>query len=124
MLGVLAALAAAELALRPWASAWLENPPTGAIEIRQYYEGFAMAHYAADGERLTGGPPVAGSPHVLILGDSHVEALQVSDGETMGAVVERRSRNAGLPLNVHQYGWSYSAAPTYAQAAPRLLERW
>ncbi|MEO6119716.1 MAG: hypothetical protein ABIP12_03425 [Terriglobales bacterium] len=126
VLGVLAALAAAELVLRPWASAWLENPPTRAVptEVRQYYEGFASAHYATDGERLTGNPPVAGAPHVLILGDSHVEAMQVSDGETMGAVVELHARNAGAPINAHQYGWSYSAAPTYAQAAPRLLERW
>lgn len=126
MLGGLAALVAAEVALRPRASAWLENPPTRAAptEVRQYYEGFGVAHYAADGERLTGDSPVAGAPHVLILGDSHVEAMQVSDDETMGAVVERHARNASAPLNVHQYGWSYSAAPTYAHAAPRLLERW
>src|SRR6185503_19100426 len=104
LLGVLAALAVAEAALRPWASAWREKPYDQAAEVRQYYEGVAVAHYAADGERLTANPPLPDAPHLLILGDSHVEAMQVGDADTMGAILERRARSAGRPLNVHQYG--------------------
>jgi hypothetical protein len=118
LLGVLCALALAEAALRPFASAWREKPYTTAAEVRQYYEGIAVAHYAADEERLTGNPEIAGAPNILILGDSHVEAMQVSDAETMGSVLERRLRNAGEPRNVHQYGWSSGAAPLYALMAP------
>ncbi|HXN40722.1 MAG TPA: hypothetical protein VN918_02960, partial [Myxococcaceae bacterium] len=59
---------------------------------------------------------------MLIVGDSHVEAFQVSDEETMGAVLERRMRAEGKQWNALQYGWSGADGPDFAHAAPLLLE--
>ena len=114
-----------ELSLRPFVAGG--NQPGGTIRtIRSYYEGFAVAHFEADGmgtfgNRLTGNPALAGAPEGLILGDSHVIAQAVRDGETMGAVIERLSRGAGHPLNVRQYGWSSANSPTYLAVAEALL---
>src|SRR5262249_22787280 len=55
------------------------------FEERDYREGFAKAHFSADGLRLTGNPQVATAPSVLIIGDSHVEAYSVYDEQTMGS---------------------------------------
>jgi hypothetical protein len=92
-------------------------------EIRNFREGLASAHFLANGLRLTGNQQIAGAPSVLIVGDSHVEAFQVSDEQTMGAVLERRLRSQGKQWNVLQYGWSGADGPDYAYAAPLLLER-
>jgi hypothetical protein len=93
------------------------------IEIRSFREGLATAHLLANGLRLTGNDQIAGAPSVLIVGDSYVEAFQVPDQETMGAVLERRLRSEGKSWNVLQYGWGGADGPDYAYAAPLLLER-
>src|SRR5580658_1990994 len=116
-LGVLAAALLFELGLRPFVAGW--NQPEGPVRtVRSYYEGISVAHFEPDGwgtygNRLTGNPPLAGAPEGLILGDSHVVAQAVRDQETMGAVVERLSREGGHPLNVRQYGWTSANAATY-----------
>lgn len=123
--GVLLAAALFELGLRPFVAGW--NLPAGPVRtIRNYSEGFSVAHFSPDGlgtygNRLTGNQLLPGAPEGVIVGDSHVIAQAVRDEETMGAVVERLSRSAGRPLNVHQYGWSSANAPTYLGAAQELL---
>ncbi|HUQ49229.1 MAG TPA: hypothetical protein VM056_00800 [Terriglobales bacterium] len=124
VLGMVAALAAFEIGLRPFASSWRERPHTRPAEVRQFYEGVAVSHFGPDSERKTGNAVRLGAPNVLILGDSHVEALQVDDSETMGAVLERTARSQGQSINVHQYGWSSAGAALYADVAPHLLEKW
>ena len=84
---------------------------------RWYREGLATSHFSPNGLRLTGNAPVAGAPAVLVLGDSKVEALQVSDRETMGSVLERRLRTSGRPWNVQEYGWSGANGPDFVFAA-------
>ncbi|HUR37124.1 MAG TPA: hypothetical protein VM009_04855 [Terriglobales bacterium] len=121
---MVSALGVFELGLRPFATAWREKPFNRPAEVRQYYEGVAVAHFGPEAQRLTGNDEVAGAPNILILGDSHVEALQVNDAETMGATLERLARAAGAPANARQYGWSSAAAPTYAIVAPKLISRW
>jgi hypothetical protein len=124
-LGILAAALVFELALRPLVAGW--NQSTGPVRtIRTYVEGFSVAHFEPDGlgtfgNRLTGNPRLADAPEGVIVGDSHVVAQAVRDGETMGAVVERLSRGAGRPLNVRQYGWTSANAPTYLASADSVL---
>jgi hypothetical protein len=123
--GILAAALLFEVGLRPFVAGW--NQPEGPVRtIRNYIEGFSVAHFEPDGlstfgNRLTGNPEIAGATEGVIIGDSHVIAQAVRDRETMGAVIERLSRSAGRPLNVRQYGWSSANAPTFLAAAEPLL---
>ena len=92
-------------------------------EIRNFREGVATAHFSANGLRLTGNPQIAGASTVLIVGDSHVEAFQVPDQETMGSALERRLRSEGKQWNALQYGWSGADGPDYVYSAPLLLKK-
>src|SRR4051812_24190292 len=112
--GIVTALVACELALRtittPYAP-WWEMAPIdsdrtdgrGETTVRSYHEGFATSHFSNADARLTGNPFVAGAPVGVILGGSFVRAVQVNDGETMGADVEALARSSGAALNVRQY---------------------
>jgi hypothetical protein len=132
-LGVLAGVIAVELGLRPFTTPmqneWRTVPlsadsDAAPTEVRYYHEGIAVSHYSSAHARLTGNPRIDGAPTGLILGDSYVEALQVSDEQTLGSIVERDARGAGHPLNVRQYGWPGESLARYADAAPELLARW
>lgn len=118
--GCLLAAVLMELLLHPISGKY-EN--SSGSEVRNFREGLATAHFLANGVRMTGNPQIAGAPRVLVVGDSHVEAFQVPDEETMGAVLERRLRSEGKQWNVLQYGWSGADGPDYVYAAPLLLER-
>lgn len=110
----------AEIALRPFAT----NSVSRAIsreEVRQYYEGTSTAHFLPDGARSTGNAVIPGARVGMILGDSHVDAVQVNDEKTMGSVLERALRAQGESYNVCQYGWSGVAAPMYMAMADALL---
>ena len=93
------------------------------IEQRWYTEGIAHSHFALDGTRLTGAPPLPDALSVLIVGDSHVEANQVQDIATMGAELERQLRRSSERWNVLQYGWSGADVPDYIFEADVLMQR-
>lgn len=93
-------------------------------EVRNDREGIAKSHFSSDSLRLTGNPQIAGAPNVLVVGDSHVEAFQVWDTQTMGSVLERRLRAEGKQWNVLQYAFSGADGPDYIYAAPLVLERY
>ena len=132
ILGVLTALVLLELGLRPLATADL--PPlarpsadrlgTPVITSRQLEEGIAEAHFSSAGARLTGNPVVAGGPFIVILGDSHVMAREISDDQTMGAWVERLARRDHYFINVRQYGWRGASPPQYLLVARDVLDKW
>jgi hypothetical protein len=94
------------------------------ITSRQLEEGIAEAHFSAAGARLTGNPTIAGGLIIVILGDSHVMAREIRDGQTMGAWVERLARNDRYPVNVRQYGWRGASPPQYLLVARDVLDRW
>jgi hypothetical protein len=96
--------------------------PVGS-EVRNFREGLATAHFLPNGLRLTGNPHIPNAPDVLIVGDSHVEAFQVADEQTMGAALERRLRAEGKEWNALQYGWSGADGPDYVYAASLLQEK-
>ena len=124
--GASAALILCEFGVRPFFG---EVHTPRMITVRQYEEGMATAHYVRNDPqdynwRLTGNAAIEGAPEVLIVGDSYVLARQVSDDATMGALIERRSRAEGRPINVRQYGIPGGSAAGYAAAARALLARW
>jgi hypothetical protein len=93
-------------------------------EVRRFTEGIAASHFTRARARLTGNPPITGTTTGVILGDSYVEAVQVPDGETMGAVLERSLRAAGQGVNVRQYGWPGVDVPQYVLVAPEVTRLW
>lgn len=126
--GAAAAMLVFEVGLRPFLATW-HGRPMPVREVRQYREGVAVSHFAQAelppfGARLTGHPWIEGAPVGLVLGDSHVLASEVSDEATMGSVVEATYRAKGTPFNVRQYGWNFSAAPTYLAVADWMLQTW
>lgn len=128
-MGALAAICVVELALHPFVSPMRldEQPPAYLVrgsEIRQYQEGVATAHFLSDGSRSTGEPRIDGARNLVIIGDSQVEALQVEDTETMGAVVERRARMEGHAVNAVQLGRGGAGVPMYAGIASYVLRTW
>jgi len=86
-------------------------------------EGIATSHFSPSRARLTGRVPAADAPWIVIMGDSFVEALQLNDSETMGAVVERLSL-ASNPVNVRQYGWPGASPAKYALEGTDVLRLW
>ena len=130
--GVIAALLVLEAGLRPLATADL--PPLArpaadslgspVVTSRQLEEGIAESHFSSGGARLTGNPSVAGAPLIVILGDSHVVAREVTDHETMGSWVERLARGERYSLNVRQYGWRGASPPQYLMVARDVMSHW
>lgn len=101
-----------------------DTPRDPVHERRVYYEGIARARYSPAHSRLTGGAWIEGAPVGVIVGDSHVEAAQVADHQTMGAVAERGLRARGTPVNVRQYGRPGYSAPHVLRDAPEIVRRW
>jgi hypothetical protein len=133
-LGALLALALIDLALRGFATGlqnrWhavslaqdsIDGPVT---EVRYYHEGMARSHFSAAHARLTAAPETSATTSGILLGDSYVEALQIPDSETTGAVVERLARINDVLLDVRQYGWSGASLSQYLKVAPEVLARW
>jgi hypothetical protein len=130
--GVVGAAVAMEFVLRFFASA--QGPPTPDIAAdslfgdtlvrRQLEEGVSLARFSVAGARLTGNASIPGAPTVVLLGDSYVVAASVPDRETMGSYLERDAREAGVPLNVRQYGWSGASPSRYLLEADTVIRRW
>ena len=133
LFGIGLSLLIAEVALRPFSSAlsnrWLsiaQDDPKAKTskEIRQYSEGVATCHFSMSRARLTGNAWIDGAPTVVLVGDSHVEAMHVRDEETLGAQLEDLARAANIPLNVRQYGWPGANPSTYVAVAADINRRW
>jgi hypothetical protein len=131
--GVVVALLATDLALRPWGPPlyWANVRPVAedslsspVLTFRNYEEGIATAHFTPSGARLTGNPPIPGAPYILIVGDSFTAELQVKDRETIGGQVEALSRSAGHGVNIRQYGWIAAGPAKYIVEAPELRAKW
>jgi len=118
--GACIAVFAAELLLHPISGKY---ETSSGMEISSFREGQASAHFLSNGLRVTANPQIPGAPAILIIGDSHVEAFQVPDGETMGSDLERDLRASGKQWNVWQYGWSGADGADYIFAAPMFLEK-
>jgi len=98
--------------------------PLDAQPSKRYREGFSLVTRDHDERRLTANPWTAGADIGLILGDSHVDAQQVDDDQTMGSVIERAARASGARLNVCQYGWGAEGLAAYLGYGAELKARW
>ncbi|HWN17753.1 MAG TPA: hypothetical protein VNO19_02445 [Gemmatimonadales bacterium] len=131
-IGAVCAIAVVELGLVPlttplnnvWSPILADRLDGEVREVRRFTETIAASHFSLSRARLTGNPPLSGAATGVILGDSHVEAVEVPDRETMGAIVERSLRSADTRINVRQYGWYGSDVPKYVQVAPEITQVW
>jgi hypothetical protein len=129
LLGLASAVAVTEMGLRRfvtpadarWGGAIADSAGVEIKEVRGFGEGIATAHVTRAHRRLTGTPGTSGGSIGLIIGDSYVEAAQVADDETMGAVLERALAGSGRRTAVWQFGWSAADIPLYVFKAPELL---
>jgi hypothetical protein len=132
--GIAFGLVVSEIALRTISTPYFDlsavvdiaadNTDSVAYTLKWYHEGIATSHFSVGTARLTGNPFIQSAPVGVIMGDSYVEALQIPDRETMGAVVERLARTNSTPLNVRQFGWALAAPATYVARASAVLARW
>ncbi|HEX7918034.1 MAG TPA: hypothetical protein VF454_01470 [Gemmatimonadales bacterium] len=134
--GVIAALVLGEAAIRPFGGPRVypevsiaeDRGSLRALERREYAEGIAVSHFSVGNERALGVPAPVGGPPLVLLGDSHVEALEVGDAEVMGTELQRllNARIAGsgvLPPVVREYGRSSAGIATYLLVAPEIRTR-
>ncbi|HEU4408033.1 MAG TPA: hypothetical protein VFS43_22415 [Polyangiaceae bacterium] len=110
-LGVLAALALAELVVRQiYTYALVYEPGYGYVNapgglVRWGREGHGTSRWAAHGVREKDAPPPGGRA-LLVFGDSQTEALMVDDGEAFTARLERAFEREGRPTRVVNAGRS------------------
>jgi hypothetical protein len=133
LLGAVVAMLSVEMVLHPFYSTLSSSPfavPTTILNrdlpmlaLRQCIEGCAESHFFADGARATGNVQLRQAPTGLIIGASFVQAKQVVDKDTMGAIVEQALRSR-KEINVRQYGYDAQSIPTYVGLAPSLLQKW
>lgn len=133
LLGTVVAMLSVEMVLHPFYSTLRSSPfavpntilnrDLPMLALRQCIEGCAESHFYADGARSTGNVQLRQAPTGLIIGASFVQAKQVADKDTMGAIVEQALRS-GKQINVRQYGYDAQSIPTYVGLAPSLLQKW
>lgn len=133
LLGTVVAMVSVETVLHPFYSTLRSSPVAvpntilnrdlPMLALRQCIEGCAESHFYADGARATGNVQLRQAPTGLIIGASFVQAKQVVDKDTMGAIVEQALRSR-KQINVRQYGYDAQSIPTYVGLAPSLLQKW
>lgn len=131
--GSVAAVALASACVQPWSHILnrfdalpldQDRSNQTVVTSENFEEGIAISHYSGSRARLTGEPDLPGAPEIVIVGDSFVEAMHVPDHETMGALIERTSRQTNHPVNVRQYGWDGASPVKYALEGPTINKMW
>jgi hypothetical protein len=98
---------------------WEVVPLAGSIRFWGK-EGFGVTHYLSHGEIAT--PFDDGTISVVVLGDSHTEALQVADNVKYVSIAETKIRNDGEFVNLHNLGVSGDSLPDYIYFAPVIKQ--
>jgi len=98
---------------------WEVVPMAGSIRFWGK-EGFGVTHYLPHGEIAT--PFNDGAISIVVLGDSHTEALQVSDDIKYVSIAEARIRSGGESANLHNLGMSGNSIPDYIYFAPVIKQ--
>jgi hypothetical protein len=127
LLGVILALGAAELYIRPiYTLSATYEPGIGYVNapgrIHWGLEGLATSTWGAHGERIT--PGGAGGRPVLVLGDSFTEGVMVDDALVFPAVAQAALDRDGVKLELINAGRSTMAAAEYVAMAARYRELW
>lgn len=127
--GILAVLLAGEFAIRALALSRRRDvrivPELGAVSpagatVRWGAEGRGVTHYVGDGEIAT---PFSGGRTVIVLGDSHTEALQVDDREKYVSVAETILQGRGAAVDLRNFGRSGMSMADYVWLVPVMRRR-
>lgn len=120
VIGVLVALLAFEVMIRQLAFGYQTvDPKLGWVwrdmtVVNRLNEGYGVSHWSTDGARVHVPVPES-APHVLVLGDSFTEALQVDDDEVFSGVLRG--------VDAINAGQSARSIADYVALAPELRAR-
>ena len=84
-------------------------------------EGYGRTDYVRDGEIAT---PFETGGVVVVLGDSHTEALQVDDAAKFVSVAETELRRRGRLFDPRNLGFSGGTMADYVQLGPSIMSRY
>jgi lysophospholipase L1-like esterase len=101
--------------------AQMGNIPAAGNVVVWGTEGFGITHYSANSEIAT--PYTEGDP-VIVLGDSHTQALHVNDNEKFVSLAEISLRQDGYHADLHNLGDSGSTIADYVYLAPIIRARY
>lgn len=102
------------------------DPDIGKVPMRGTHvlwgtEGYGRTAYSGNGEIAT---PFTGGPSVVVIGDSHTEALQVDDAAKFISVAETELRRRGQLLDLHNVGFSGGTIAAYVGLGPAVMSRY
>ncbi len=83
-------------------------------------EGYGITRYLSHGEVAT--PFDDGATSVVVLGDSHTEAWQVSENDKYVSVAEKLVRSKGKSVNLHNLGSASNSVADYVYMAPMVAQ--
>jgi hypothetical protein len=98
---------------------WGRVPAKGSV-ILYNAEGHGITKYVDDGEIST---PFSGGKNIIVLGDSHTEALQVMDAQKYPSITETMLREDGYFFDVRNLGFSGMSIADYIFLAPFVIEK-
>jgi len=84
-------------------------------------EGYGRTTYVGDGEIAS--PSDTGAV-IVVLGDSHTEALQVDDATKFVSVAESELRRRGRLFNLRNLGFSGGTMADYVRVGPSVMSRY
>lgn len=94
---------------------WFGSLPKTNSVVLWGKEGYALTHYEALGEIKT---PFSDGRNVILLGDSFMEAWQVSDEFKSASVAEKFLRESGYKINIRNFGKSGLTVADYVSWIP------
>jgi len=102
------------------------DPDIGKVPMRGTHvlwgtEGYGRTAYSGNGEIAT---PFTGRPSVVVIGDSHTEALQVDDAAKFVSVAETELRRRGQVFDLHNLGFSGGTIADYVRLGPAVMSRY
>jgi len=103
------------------ADADIGKVPVKGTHILRATEGYGHTRYAGDGEIAT---PFEGGDVVVVLGDSHTEALQVDDAAKFVSVAETDLRRRGRTFDLRNLGFSGGTMADYVRLGPSIIARY
>jgi hypothetical protein len=103
------------------ADADIGKVPVKGTHILRGTEGFGQTRYVGDGEIAT---PFEGGDVVVVLGDSHTEALQVDDAAKFVSVAETNLRRRGRTFDLRNVGFGGGTMADYVRRGSSIIARY
>ena len=102
------------------------DPDIGKVPVKGTHvlwgtEGYGHTAYSGDGEIAT---PFADGAPVVVIGDSHTEALQVDDAAKFPSVAEAELRRRGKSFDLRNLGFSGGTMADYVRLGPAIMSHY